>query len=129
MIKAIRKRFDLPPVQSGTTVSETFELEKTIVAIKGVLLTSDRDDLLYYQGSARIEINKEEIFPEGYETKLLMSGINVQPNKRYYDLANMKPGNGQVKVEYTDTPSVSAGPVVEPVSYRVSIYLDCEMEE
>ena len=128
MLKVVRKRFDLQ-IQGGTTVTETFELEKTIVAIKGLLLTSDRDDLLYYQGSQRIEINKEEIFPEGYESKLLMSGINVQPNKRYYDLANMKPGNGQIKIEYTDTPSNQGGPIGQPVSYRVSLYVDCEMED
>lgn len=129
MIKAVRKRFDLPPIQSGTTVSETFELEKTIVAIKGLLLTSDRDDLLYYQGSQRIEINKEEIFPEGYESKLLMSGVNVQPNKRYYDLGNMHPGNGQIKIEYTDTPSTQLAGPQQQLPYRVSLYVDCEMED
>ncbi len=128
MIIAVRKRFDLQVPQAGATVTETFELEKSIVAIKGLLLTSDRDDLLYYQGSQRIEINKEEIFPEGYESKLLMSGINVNPNKRYYDLGNKNPGNGQVKIEYTDTPNAQQTQQVQP-SYRVSLYLDCVMEE
>jgi hypothetical protein len=128
MIQAVRKRFDLQVPIAGATVTETFELEKTIVAIKGLLLTSDRDDLLYYQGSQRIEINKEEIFPEGYESKLLMSGVNVQPNKRYYDLGNMKPGNGQIKMEYTDTPSAQVGGSNIQPSYRVSLYIDCEME-
>ena len=126
MIKAVRKRFDLPQVQPGVTVSETFQLEKSIVAIKGLLITSSRDDLLYYQGSQRIEINKEEIFPEGYESKLLMSGVNVQPNKKYYDLGRMNPGNGQIKVDYTDTPSNQGATIA--YTYRVSIYLDCEME-
>ena len=128
MIIAVRKRFDLQVPQAGATVTETFELEKSIVAIKGLLLTSDRDDLLYYQGSQRIEINKEEIFPEGYESKLLMSGINVNPNKRYYDLGNKNPGNGQIKIEYTDTPNAQQTQQVQP-SYRVSLYLDCVMEE
>ncbi len=128
MIIAVRKRFDLQVPQAGSTVTETFELEKSIVAIKGLLLTSDRDDLLYYQGSQRIEINKEEIFPEGYESKLLMSGINVNPNKRYYELGNKNPGNGQVKIEYTDTPNIQQAKQEQP-SYRVSLYLDCVMEE
>jgi len=130
MLKAVRKRFDIQVPQAGVTVSQTFQLEKTIVSIKGLLLTSDRDDLLYYQGSQRIEINKEEIFPEGYESKLLMSGINVNPNGRYYDLGRMNPGNGQIKIEYTDTtPSGQGlGTTVEQPSYRVSLYIDCEME-
>jgi hypothetical protein len=127
MIQAIRKRFDLQIPTAGADVSETFELEKSIIAIKGLLLTSDRDDLLYYQGSQRIEINKEEIFPEGYESKLLMSGVNVQPNKRYYDLGDMKPGNGQIKIDYTDTPNANS-PQPQP-AYRVSLYIDCVMED
>ncbi|MGH2611875.1 MAG: hypothetical protein ACRDFB_02365, partial [Rhabdochlamydiaceae bacterium] len=119
-----------------TTVTQTFELEKSIIAIKGLLLTSDRDDLLYANGSQRIEINGEEIFPEGYESKLLMSGVNVQPNKRYFDLGNMLPGNGRVKIEYTDTnpnalPAPPPGPGTNsiPQNYRVSLYLECEMQE
>ncbi len=128
MIKAVRKRFDIEIPQAGATVAETFELEKSIVAIKGLLLTSDRDDLLYYQGSQRIEINKEEIFPEGYESKLLMSGINVSPNHRYYNMGEMSPGNGQIKIEYTDTPNAQLALQNQP-AYRVSLYLDCIMEE
>ena len=128
MIKAVRKHFDFQVPQAGAKVSQTIELEKTIVAIKGLLLTSDRDDLLYYQGSQRIEINKDEIFPEGYESKLLMSGISVQPNKRYFDLSNMNPGNAQIKIDYTDTPSSLATTAKQP-AYRVSLYIDCEMED
>ncbi len=128
MIKAVRKRFDLQVPTAGATVSETFELENSIIAIKGLLLTSDRDDLLYYQGSQRIEINKEEIFPEGYESKLLMSGINVSPNHRYYNMGEMNPGNGQIKIEYTDTPNAQQAQQGQP-AYRVSLYLDCIMEE
>jgi hypothetical protein len=127
-LKAVRKRFDIQIPQAGAEVTITFELEKSITAIKGLLLASDRDDLLYYQGSQRIEISKEEIFPEGYESKLLMSGINVSPNERYYNLGNMKPGNGQIKIDYTDTPSsMNSNTTVQP-SYRVSLYIDCEME-
>jgi hypothetical protein len=129
MITAIRKRFDLLIPQPNTTVSQTFELEKSILAIKGLLLTASRDDFMYVNGSQRIEINGEEIFPEGYESKLLMSGVNVQPNKRYYDLGNMLPGNGRIKIEYTDTSPDATPPYDPSLAYRVSLYLDCEMEE
>jgi hypothetical protein len=123
MINGVRKRFDLQVTVANGAVSQTFELEKTIVAIKGLLVGSNMDDMLYFRGSQRIEINREEIFPTGYESKLLMSGINCPPNKRHYDLNNMSPGNGQIKVEFQDTDDGRT--VFAP--YRVSLYVDCVM--
>ena len=125
MLKPVKKRFDLQVTDANKTVSKTYELDKNIKAVKGVLITSDKDDLLYFRGSQKIEINKEEFFPENYESKLLMSGINVSPKQRYYDLGNVAPGNGLVKLTFTDTDDLRT-----PFSpYRVSLYLDCEMED
>lgn len=125
MIKPVKKRFDLNVTEAGRTFSQTFELDKTIVSVRGLLVTSDMDDLLYYRGSQRIEINKDELFPEKYESKLLMSGINVAPRSRYYELGGVNPGNGLVKIEYTDSES----PKAAFRQYRVSLYLECEMDD
>ena len=125
MLKAVKKRFDIKIIQANSTVSGTFELDKTITKVQGVLITSERDDLLYYRGSQRIEINKEEYFPEEYESKLLMSGVNVAPKQRYYDLGGVPTGNGRVKITYKDTDDNRT--TFDP--YRVSLYLDCEMED
>jgi hypothetical protein len=125
MYTRIKKRFDIPVTAADTTFTQTFELDKMIIKIHGLLFTSDRDDLLYYRGAGRIEINKEEIFPQEYESKLLMSGINVSVNQRYYDLGGLPPGNGNVKVTYKDT-GYDAAPFVP---YRVSLYLDYEIKE
>lgn len=122
MNKKVKKRFDINITQANKSYSESFELDKDISSVKGVMITSDKDDLLYLRGSQRIELNKEEYFPENYESKLLMSGINVSPNSRYYDLGGAVPGNGILKVDYKDQDdgrSVFA-------AYRVSIYVDCE---
>lgn len=124
MLKPIKKRFDLQVTAANQSITKNFELDKTIKGVKGLLVTSDKDDLLYYRGSQRIEINKEEYFPDNYESKLLMSGINVPPKQRYYDLGNVNPGNGSVKVVYTDADD---GRTVF-TAYRVTLYLDCEME-
>lgn len=124
MLKPIKKRFDITVTEAGKTVSQTFELDKTIKSVRGILLTSDKDDLLYYRGSQKIEINKEEYFPENYESKLLMSGISVPPKQRYYDLGGVNPGNGSVKITFQDTEDLRTN----FLRYRVSIYLDCEME-
>src|ERR1700730_14747102 len=125
MYTIVKKRFDIRVTAASGSYSETFELDKTITKINGILFSSDRDDLLYYRGSQRVEINKEEIFPDEYESKLLMSGINVSPNDRYYDLGGLPPGNGHVKIDYKDT-NYDAAPFV---AYRVTLYLDCETAE
>ncbi|MGZ4064214.1 MAG: hypothetical protein ACXVP0_14665 [Bacteroidia bacterium] len=125
MLKPIKKRFDIQVSEAGKTITQTFELDKTIKSVSGLLLTSDKDDLLYYRGSQKIEINKEEYFPDGYESKLLMSGINVSPKQRYYDLGGVNPGNGSVKITYLDTEDGRTA----FTSYRVSLYLDCETED
>lgn len=125
MLKATKKRFDIKILLANSTVSDTFELDKNIVKVHGVLVTSDKDDLLYYRGTQKIEINKEEFFPDNYESKLLMSGINVAPKQRYYDLGGASPGNGRVQITYKDLDDGRTR--FEP--YRVSLYLDCEMED
>ena len=125
MLKPVKKRFDIQVTAANKMVSKSFELDRNIKSVRGLLITSDKDDLLYFRGTQRIEINKEEYFPDNYESKLLMSGINVSPKQRYYDLGGVNPGNGIVKMDYTDADDGRT----EFESYRVSLYLDCEQED
>lgn len=125
MSTIVKKRFDIAITSGDKVFSQTFELDKNITFIKGVLLTADKEDLLYYRGSQKIEVNKQEVFPEEYESKLLMTGINVSPNNRYYNTGNLPVGNGLVKMEYKDRNDTRLS--FEP--YRVSLYLDCEQNE
>jgi hypothetical protein len=124
MGKKIKKRFDIDVTAENVVHSKTFELDKTVEKINGVLFTSNRDDLLYYRGTAKVEINSEEIFAEDYESKLLMSGLNVSPNDRYYSLGGIPPGNFKVKIDYKDT----ADARLPFAAYRVSLYLDLEIK-
>jgi hypothetical protein len=121
----VKKRFDIDITAAGTVHSKTFELDKTITTVHGLLIASDRDDLLYYRGSQKIELNRQEIFPEHYESKLLMSGINVSPNDRYYHLGGLPVGNGKVTVQYRDNNFLG----FPFTGYRVSLYLDCELSD
>jgi hypothetical protein len=123
MQKRIKKRFDINITEQDALHSKTFELDKNITKVHGLLLESDRDDLLFYRGFCKIEINRQEIFPEGYAAKLLMTGINISPNDRYYQLGGIEPGNGNVKVDYKD----SNTSVIDFLIYRISLYLDCEI--
>ena len=122
MGQRVKKRFDIYVTEIGAVYSKTFELDKTISLIHGLVFTADRDDLLYYRGTAKIEINREEIFPEGYEIKLLMTGLNVAPDERFYTIGPLSTGNGKIKVDFKDNPDNR----LAFAAYRVSIYLDCE---
>lgn len=117
----VKKRFDIKVTEALQTISQTFELDKNITHVKGILITSDKEDLIYYRGSQRIEINKGEIVPENYESKLLMSGINLSPNHRYYEIGEMPAGNGQVRLIFTDREDNR----IPFEIYRVSLYLNC----
>lgn len=121
----IRKRFDIKIQDQGKTVSEKFELDKTVKTISGVVITSDREDLLFFRGEQKIEINGKEYFPENYESKLLMTSLSVANNNRYYDLKNAEPGNGIVTLIYTDHNHLQA----PFVPYRVSMYVQYETED
>jgi hypothetical protein len=123
MNQLVKKRFDIQVTASGVRVTDTFTLDKLIKKVKGLMLTSDKDDLLYYRGSQKIEINKQEVFPEKYESRLLMSGLNTDVNKRYYEIGDLPAGNGQVSIEFADHAHSRVG--FEP--YRVSLYLLCEI--
>ncbi len=123
MAKIVKKRFDIQITDAGKTFSKTFDIDKDITLIHGLMFTSNRDDLAYYRGTQKVEINGEEIFPDNYETKLLMSGLNVSPNDRYYKLGGIIPGNGKVKVDFTDNTEDRIG----FSAYRISLYLDCEI--
>jgi len=125
MLKVIKKRYDIQVIEANKGVNKSFELDKNIKKINGVLVTSDKDDLLYYRGTQKIEINNQEFFPENYESKLLMSGINVSPNQRYYIINTENIGNGIVKLSYTDADDGRTA----FAPYRVSLYVDCEMED
>jgi len=120
----IEKRFDIQVGAEGEKVSKTFELDKTITVLKGLRLGANKEAHLYYRGTQRIEINGQEILPEGYESKYLMSSINIPLDMRYKTLDNLAPGNGKIKLEYTDNTS---GEVVF-AAYRVSLYILCEGE-
>jgi len=123
MITRIKKIYNLEITSENGLHTKTFDLDKNIVKVHGLLLESNRDDLLFYRAACKIELNREEIFPEGYAGKLLMTGVNVSPNDRYYKLEGMEPGNGQLRLEIKD----NAHTLMVFSTYRVSLYLDCEI--
>lgn len=125
MLKPYYKEYDLSIAAESDTVKKTFELDKSVKNIKAVMLVSNRPDLVYYRGSLRLEINKEEIFPEGFSACRILSSPNVKPNDRVYSIKEQPSGNGLIKIEYTDAPD---GRTIF-AAYTVTLCVDGEREE
>ncbi len=101
--KIIKERFTVEITGAAQTFKASFEVDKNADKIIGVAISSDRDDILYYRGTQAIKINDEEFFPENFESKHLMSGINVSPNERFFRIGRINPGNRKVEIIYTDS--------------------------
>jgi hypothetical protein len=123
--RIVDKPFTFTVSAEGEPVSKKFDLDKNVKLVRGILMSSNYPNLLFYRGSQRIEISGEEIFPENYESKILMSGISVAPDQKFRTLGNgVVAGNGEVKILYKDTANTHA-----PFeSYSVTIILQCEMK-
>lgn len=115
--KIIKERFDLNAVE-GQTVKAQFELDSNARFLLGIVITSDRDDLLFYRGSQKIQINDRELFPDNYESKLLIPGLNVALDDRFATVGPIPTGNGKLDVWFKD----SLHPLWGFAAYRVSVY-------
>jgi len=125
MTKPVIKWIDVQVTAANQKFTEQIELEKTVLSIRGLALSSIRNDLMYFRGSQRVEINRDEIFPEGYQSQMLMTGTNVPLNDKYYKTGDMKPGNGIIKMDYQDTDDGRT--VFTPYSVRLNI--ECLIDE
>ena len=104
--------------------NKKFELDKNIKLVKALMLSSNKPNQLFFRGSQKLEINGDELYPEDYESRLLMSGISVPPNERYVGLGDaVLAGNGEVKIVYKDSDNTLA--TFDP--YLVIINLKCDI--
>lgn len=123
--KMIEKTYSFVVDKADTPYSKKFDLDKNISTVHRLVLSSDNPKLLYFRGSQRLEISGDEIFPEDYESKLLMSGISVAPDEKFRTLGNgVVAGNGEIKVLYKDTENPNAA----FTAYKVSLIFQCELK-
>lgn len=118
--KIIKEWVDVQVTSPNELFKQKFEVDKHARAIIGIAITSNLDEMLYYRGSQRIVINEKEIYPEGYESKMLMQGINVSVNDRIIGLGEeIEPGNRVVEIAYKDQDH----PAVVFAPYKVRLYV------
>lgn len=124
MKKILYKRYDLQVQTPGENLRSEVELDKFTSRVTGFQLCADRDDLLFLRGTLGIRLNSEEIYPEDYEAKLLVSGLGVGPDGRYAKV-DLSPGNLRLNLDFQD----HENPLAPFTAYRVSVYVRCEMEK
>lgn len=117
-------QFSLQVSDANQTLNLVFPMNKNIRVVTGILITADIEEVIYYRGKQRIEIGGKEIFPAKYETKLLMTSLNISPNDKFFDLVGVKPGDGNLKIAYTDV----ANPRFNLIACTVSVYIKSEIE-
>jgi len=118
--KIIKEWVDVQVTTANQPFKASFEVDKHAAVIIGICITSTLDEMIYYRGSQRITMNDMEIYPENYETKMLMQGLNVPVNERIIKLGEeIAPGNRKVEIEYMDTDH----PLVPFQPYKVRLYV------
>jgi len=115
----IKERFDLEITEENGQKKGEFQIDRNAATIFGISLTSNFEELLYYRGSQKIQINDQELFPENFESKLLMSSLSVPPNQRVVKVGNITAGNGKLEIWFKDTENDKG--TFE--AYTVSIYV------
>ncbi len=119
--KIIKEWVDVKVSAPNELFKESFEVEKHASRIIGIALTSNYEDKMYFRGSQRISINEKEIYPENYESKMLMQGLNIPVNDRIIKIGEeMETGNRKVDIDYKDTNHPSA-PFI-PYIVRLYVY-------
>ena len=121
VIEYVKKRFSFQVTTPNQAYPMKFDLDRSIKIVRGLLMSADQPNMMFYRGSQRIELNGLELFPDGYESKLLMSGISIPPDQKYVDLGDVLAGNGELKLGYADLDN----PMQYFSPYIVSIYLNC----
>lgn len=115
----IKERFDIQVTEPNRITKGEFQLDRNARKVLGFAITSDRDDLLFYRGSQKIQLNDKELFPEDFESKLLMTGLNVAPNDRMIKIGDLDSGNKRLEIWYKDQNTEAT----TFTKYRVSIYV------
>ena len=124
--KIIKEWVDVTISSPNQVFKGSIEVDKHASVIIGISMTSSFEEKLFYRGSQKISINEKEIYPEGYESKMLMHGLNVPVKDRIIEFGEiMLPGNRKVELEYRDTEHIGAGFGV----YRVRLYVFSRIDD
>lgn len=104
---------------ASTTVStSSVTTDRNYKRVKGIALNVSDAAAAEAGIFDKFEINSREIYPQGFETKLVSCGQDVPPNERFDKDVDEVAENSTVNISYTDGNAVGTA-----FPYSVSIYL------
>jgi len=127
-LKIIKEFIDISVTAANQTFKESFEVDKHVSKIIGIAFSANIDGMPYFRGSQRIAINEKEIYPEGYESKMLMQGFNIPVNERIIKFGEgeeIEPGNRKVEIEYKDQDH----PSIPFSAYKIRLYVYSRIDD
>jgi len=95
------------------------EADKTYGKITGIQFTNTDDSALKDAVFNKFEIDNNDIYPEGFEVKLIVTGDGVSPNDRWEKL-NERADGSTIAGTFTDAGNAAAYP------YNARIYFKLE---
>ncbi len=95
------------------------EADKAYKKVTGIHLSSSDTAALKDSVFTKLEIDSNEIFPEGFEVKMIRTGEEVPPDERFYTL-NERADGSTISGNFKDAGNAVAYP------YNVYIYLRLE---
>lgn len=95
------------------------ETDKAYRKVTGVQFNSTDSNALKDAVFSKFEIDSNELFPDGFEVKLIQTGLDLSPNERFYKVDEKAEGS-TVAGSYKDAGNASAYP------YNAYIYLRLE---
>ncbi len=104
---------------AGNEIPVEINTEKGYQSVTGI--SANATDKNAYLGSlfSKFEINNKEIFPDGFEVKMITTGIDVSPEERFYKITEPADGT-KVVIKYKDGGNAAVYP------YKATIYLKLE---
>ena len=119
MKNASYKVYSFDVTAAGQSLSPEFDIEKNAKEVAGIALSADLRDMLFYAGTQRIDIGGVEVFPEGYESNLLMAGVTTAPKDKFHPFSPaLSVGNGKIKVYFVDKSNAA---IITFRPYRVTV--------
>jgi len=88
----------------GQTVKFSAETDKLYSRVDGIYVSMPNDNS-HFGSSLELRIAEEEVFPEGFETKLLATDQSSSPNERFLLFENDEPveaGGSLIEGRFTD---------------------------
>lgn len=89
---------------AGSTVSISAETDKLYARVESLYVSLPNEDS-HFGSSLSLRIAEEEIFPEGFETKLLAVNQSTSPNERFFQFGadeKVEAGGSHLEGRFTD---------------------------